>query len=73
MAKKVDTLVDEGFRVSLVKTAYFDGDLEIPHIDAPDQIIIPKGMVPFSLRNRSRNYEDFVCFYEIILSQMSGL
>lgn len=64
MAKKVDTLVDEGFRVSLVETAYFDGDLEIPHIDAPDQIIIPKGMVPFSLRNRSRNYEDFVCFYE---------
>jgi len=64
MAKKVENLVDEGFRVSLVETAYFDGDLEIPHIDAPNEIIIPKGMVPFSLRERSHNYEDFVCFYE---------
>lgn len=64
MAKKVDTLVDEGFRVSLVETANFDGDLEIPHVDAPEELIIPKGMVPFSLREWSRNHEDFVCFYE---------
>ena len=56
MAKKVENLVDEGFRVSLVETAYFYGDLEIPHIDAPNEIIIPKGMVPFSLRERSHNY-----------------
>lgn len=64
MAKKTENLVDEGFRVSLVETAYFDGDFEIPHIDAPDEIIIPKGMVPFSLRERSLRHEDFVCFYE---------
>lgn len=64
MAKKVDNLVDEGFRVFLVETAYFDGNLEIPHVNAPNEIIIPKGMVPFSLRERSHNYEDFVCFYE---------
>lgn len=64
MKKNSKNLVDEGFRVSLVETASFDGDLEIPHIEAPDEIIVPKGMVPFSLRERSHNYEDFVCFYE---------
>ena len=64
MAKEVKNLVDEGFRVSLVETAFFDGKFEIPHIDEPEEIIIPTGMVPFSLRERSKNYEDFVCFYE---------
>lgn len=53
MPKKKEPLIDEGLRVSLVYDAFFDGDLEIPHIDAPEQIVIPDGMVPFSLRNRS--------------------
>ena len=47
MAKKDNNLVDEGFRVSLVGTAFFDGDLEIPHIDAPNELIIPKGWFRF--------------------------
>lgn len=64
MAKKGDNLVDEGFRISLIETAFFDGKFEIPHIPAPKEIKIPKGMVPFSCRGRSDNYEDFVCFYE---------
>ena len=64
MGKKVENLVDEGFRVSLVETAFFDGKFEIPHIDAPKEIIIPKGMVPFSIRERSTDESDFVCFYE---------
>ncbi len=64
MAKSKVNLVDEGFRVSLVETAFFDGKFEIPHIDAPDKIIIPSGMVPFSIRERSQNKKDFVCFYE---------
>lgn len=64
MAKAIKNLVDEGFRVSLVEKAFFDGDFEIPHINRPDKIVIPDGMVPFSLRERSRNQEDFVCFYE---------
>ena len=33
---KIETLVDEGFRVSLIETAFFDGKFEIPHIDAPN-------------------------------------
>ena len=62
--KKTENLVDEGFRVSLIEKAYFDGDFEIPHINGPKEIVIPSGMVPFSLRERSKNYQDFVCFYE---------
>jgi len=64
MAINKDNLVDEGFRVALVETAFFDGDLEIPYINAPKEFIIPDGLVPFSLRGRSQNYHDFVCFYE---------
>ncbi len=64
MKKKNENLVDEGFRVSLVETAFFDGKFEIPHINAPDKIIIPNGMVPFSIRGRNLNKDDFVCFYE---------
>jgi hypothetical protein len=64
MAKSKENLVDERFRVSLVETAFFDGIFEIPHIDGPEEIIIPSGMVPFSLRERSLDKTDFVCFYE---------
>lgn len=64
MSKSTKNLVDEGFRVSLVETAFFDGKFEIPRISAPDEIKIPQGMVPFSLRARSENHQDFVCFYE---------
>ena len=64
MSNKIEKLVDEGFRVSLVEKAFFDGKFEIPHIDGPEKIIIPTGMVPFSQRKRSKNKEDFLCFYE---------
>ncbi len=64
MGKKIENLVDEGFRISLVETAFFDGKFEIPHIDAPSEIKIPSGMAPFSLRERSQEKSDFVCFYE---------
>ena len=53
MSKKKCNLVDEGFRISLIEDAFFDGVFEIPHINAPESIIIPKGMVPFSNRDRS--------------------
>ena len=64
MAKNKANLVDEGFRVSLVETAFFDGAFEIPHIPGPKDIIVPTGMVPFSIRERSQDKSDFVCFYE---------
>lgn len=63
---KKEKLIDEGLRVSLVETAYFDGHHEIPCINSPDKNIIPTGMVPFSVRERSikLGFNDFVCFYE---------
>lgn len=61
---KIETLVDEGFRVFLIETAFFDGKFEIPHIDAPNDIVVPSGLVPFSRRQRSCDKQDFVCFYE---------
>ncbi|MBO4901864.1 MAG: DUF4417 domain-containing protein [Lachnospiraceae bacterium] len=64
MGRKIESLVDEGFRVSLVETAFFDGAFEIPHIDGPKDFVIPTGMVPFSIRERSKEQKDFVCFYE---------
>ncbi len=57
-------IIDDGFRADLVETALFDGIMEIPHIKRPDKIIIPKGIVPFSIRSKSIEYEDFVGFYE---------
>ena len=43
-------IIDDGFRADLVETALFDGIMEIPHIKRPDKIIIPKGIVPFSIK-----------------------
>lgn len=57
-------IIDDGFRADLVETAFFDGVLEIPCIKKPEKIVIPKGIVPFSERHKSKNYEDFVGFYE---------
>lgn len=65
MAKNKKKLADEGFRVSLIETAFFDGDLEIPCIEEPTEIVIPSGMIPFSIRERGVENNDFVCFYEM--------
>ena len=37
MAKSKVNLVDEGFHVSLVETAFFDGKFEIPHMTISDR------------------------------------
>ena len=56
--------IDDGFNPELVYGAFFDGNLEIPQIKKPDKIIIPSALIPFSQRNRSSNYKEFVHFYE---------
>ena len=56
--------IDDGFNPELVSGAFFDGILEIPQIKRPDKIIIPSALIPFSQRNRSDNYKEFVHFYE---------
>lgn len=61
---KSKNLIDDGFRSDLVETAFFDGTLEIPIIERPSKIIIPNGMIPFSLRRKDKNRQYFICFYE---------
>lgn len=60
----IKTIVDDGFRADLVETAFFDGSMEIPMIEKPSEIIIPKGLVPFSNRKRDASHQCFICFYE---------
>jgi hypothetical protein len=62
MQKKL--IIDDGFRPELVETAIFSGKLEIPTIRKPDKIIIPNGLIPFSVRTRSHKRDEFVVFYE---------
>lgn len=57
-------LIDDGFSAYLVEAAFFDGVLEIPRVEKPEKIIIPTGIVPFTCRDKSKNHQDFVCFYE---------
>lgn len=57
-------IIDDGFNPKLVTSAFFDGILEIPRIERPKEFIIPNGLVPFTHRNQSVNFSDFVCFYE---------
>ena len=53
-------IIDDGFRADLVETALFGGIMKIPHIKRPDKIIIPKGIVPFSIRSKSiDNYNNY--------------
>ena len=57
-------IIDDGFSSHLVETALFDGVFEIPHIPGPKEIIIPKGMIPFSKRKQSKTHLEAVSFYE---------
>lgn len=62
--KNNKNLIDDGFRADLVKNATFDGLLEIPSIKKNEAIIIPKDTIPFSLMNQTKDYTEFVIFYE---------
>lgn len=66
MSKKTKdkVVIDDGCNPELVETAFFDGILEMPKLLPLKKIIVPKGIVPFSERNKSKNHEDFVSFYE---------
>ena len=64
MYKKINNVIDDGFNAEFVETAIFDGILEMPVINKPSEIIIPKGIIPFSKRDYSINYNEFIGFYE---------
>ena len=61
---KNKTVIDDGFNPELVEGAMFDGIFEIPHVPAPNDIILPNCMVPYTKMKYSNNPKDFVVFYE---------
>ena len=55
----------DGFNSKLIEDAFFESFLEIPKLEAPDQIIIPKVAIPFSKRKQIKNSnEEMIVFYE---------
>ena len=62
--KKYKAIIDDGCNPELVAGARFDGIFEIPVIERPAHIIIPDSIVPFSERNRIRDYKAAITFNE---------
>ena len=57
-------VIDDGCNVELMTNFTFDKVLEFPLIKDEIEIIIPKGLVPYSKINNKTDKELFVCFYE---------
>ena len=62
--KKDKNIIDDGFRPEFVENADFAGVFELPVIEAPKEIIVPQGMIPFTKREYSDNFKEAVVFYE---------
>ena len=56
--------IDDGFNAELVEHALFNGMLEIPSIEAPENIRIPKSLTPFSKRKYVESKDTAICEYE---------
>lgn len=63
MTKK-KAIIDDGMNPEIVSGASFDGILEIPIIHKPNELIIPKGIIPFSKRKRIQDDKEAIGFYE---------
>lgn len=57
-------VITDGCNPELVKGARFDGLFEIPIIEKPVKLMIPKGLVPFSKMERISPEKFAVCEYE---------
>lgn len=61
----MNNLFYDGFNSKLIETAYFDGILEIPILEAPNKIVIPEVAIPFSKRKAITNpTKEMLVFYE---------
>lgn len=74
MAKRRASL-DDGCNPNLVEDAEFMMPLGIPVIKRPEKVIIPKGITPFSERNRVQGdgealgfYEMDICFADVLIN-----
>ncbi len=54
----------DGFNSKLIETAFFEGTLEIPILEAPKEIIIPSVAIPFSERKNIQHEDEMLVFYE---------
>ena len=54
----------DGFNSKLIETALFESLLEIPILEAPNKIIIPKRALPFSKLDQICDPLDMLVFYE---------
>jgi len=62
---KRKAIIDDGCNPELVAGARFDGIMEMPIIDAPSRLFIPKAIIPFTYRNRCSDPENCaVGFFE---------
>ena len=51
----MNNLFYDGFNSKLIETAFFEGFLEIPILESPNEIAIPSVAVPFSKRKAITN------------------
>ena len=63
--KKRKAVIDDGMNPELVKGADFDGYYGIPVIKKPEEIIIPKSIVPFSKLGKADTFDDAIATYEM--------
>ncbi len=57
-------VIDDGFNPEFVEDAFFDGILEMPRLEKPQQIIIPDKVLPFSKHRQTKDYAEYLIFYE---------
>ena len=61
----MQNLFYDGFNSKLIETAFFEGFLEIPTLEAPEEIIVPTVAIPFSKRKAITNpATEMIVFYE---------
>ena len=63
--KNRKAIIDDGCNPELVAGARFDGIFEIPIIEKPKHIMIPKAIVPFSERNRAADFNVAIGYNEM--------
>ncbi len=62
---KLKAIIDDGCSPELVRGADFDGFFGIPIIKKPEDIVIPKRIVPFTKLSKADVFEDAVASYEM--------
>lgn len=61
---KNPAIITDGCNPELVTGTVFDGLFQIPVIKAPERMIVPKALCPFSMRDKVVENQFGLCFYE---------